>query len=79
MDNWASKEGIEWYQEQRGREEPKPRRSVENDPNVPSSPPSSLANHVASIESLKPGVLEVIEGNGESKKWFGTFPLPLPW
>ncbi|KAL8280804.1 hypothetical protein RQP46_006808 [Phenoliferia psychrophenolica] len=30
-----------------------------------------LANHVASIESLKPGVLEVIEGNAaESKKWF---------
>jgi F-type H+-transporting ATPase subunit delta len=31
-----------------------------------------LANHVASIESLKPGVVEVIEGQGESKKWFGT-------
>ncbi|OAV94521.1 ATP synthase F1, epsilon subunit [Puccinia triticina 1-1 BBBD Race 1] len=29
-----------------------------------------LANHVASIESLKPGVVEVIEGQGESKKWF---------
>lgn len=33
----------------------------------------SLANHVASIESLKPGVLEVIEGSAaESKKWFGA-------
>ncbi|KAI5476981.1 ATP synthase F1, epsilon subunit [Pseudohyphozyma bogoriensis] len=30
----------------------------------------SLANHIASIESLKPGVLEVIEQNGDSKKWF---------
>jgi len=29
-----------------------------------------LANHVASIESLKPGVVEVIEGQGDSKKWF---------
>ncbi|KAG0142237.1 hypothetical protein CROQUDRAFT_50567 [Cronartium quercuum f. sp. fusiforme G11] len=29
-----------------------------------------LANHVASIESLKPGVVEVIENQGESKKWF---------
>ncbi|KAK4054614.1 delta subunit of the central stalk of mitochondrial F1F0 ATP synthase, atp16 [Microbotryomycetes sp. JL221] len=28
-----------------------------------------LANHVPSIESLKPGVLEVIEGS-ETKKWF---------
>ncbi|GAA6063753.1 hypothetical protein JCM10212_005711, partial [Sporobolomyces blumeae] len=34
-------------------------------------PPSSLANHVPSIESLKPGVLEVIEGSSnEAKKWF---------
>jgi len=33
----------------------------------------SLANHVASIEPLAPGVLEVIEGtSNESKKWFGT-------
>jgi hypothetical protein len=32
----------------------------------------SLANHVPSIESLKPGMLEVIEGSAaESKKWFG--------
>ncbi|KAM0749052.1 ATP synthase subunit delta, mitochondrial [Meredithblackwellia eburnea MCA 4105] len=30
-----------------------------------------LANHVPTIESLKPGVLEVIEANAsESKKWF---------
>ncbi|GAA94604.1 hypothetical protein E5Q_01256 [Mixia osmundae IAM 14324] len=30
-----------------------------------------LANHVPSIESLKPGVVEVIEQNGqEAKKWF---------
>ncbi|GAA5820666.1 hypothetical protein JCM3770_004957 [Rhodotorula araucariae] len=30
-----------------------------------------LANHVPSIEALKPGVLEVIEGAAnESKKWF---------
>ncbi|KAK4705900.1 F-type H+-transporting ATPase subunit delta, partial [Phenoliferia sp. Uapishka_3] len=30
-----------------------------------------LANHVSSIESLKPGVLEVIEaGAADSKKWF---------
>lgn len=29
-----------------------------------------LANHVPSVEALKPGVLEVLEGAGESKKWF---------
>ncbi|GAA6002900.1 F1F0 ATP synthase subunit delta [Rhodotorula paludigena] len=30
-----------------------------------------LANHVPSIEALKPGILEVIEGSAnESKKWF---------
>merc|ERR1712080_257299 len=28
-----------------------------------------LANHVPSVEALKPGVLEVLEGAGESKKW----------
>ena len=32
-----------------------------------------LANHVPSVEALRPGVLEVIEGAGGSKKWFGTF------
>ncbi|BGP49221.1 delta subunit of the central stalk of mitochondrial F1F0 ATP synthase, atp16 [Rhodotorula kratochvilovae] len=32
---------------------------------------ANLANHVPSIEALKPGVLEVIEGSAnESKKWF---------
>ncbi|KAG5641807.1 hypothetical protein DXG03_004174 [Asterophora parasitica] len=29
-----------------------------------------LANHVPSIEALRPGVLEVIETAGGSKKWF---------
>lgn len=29
-----------------------------------------LANHVPSIEALRPGVVEVIEASG-SKKWFG--------
>lgn len=39
---------------------------------------NSLANHVPSVESLKSGVLEVIEGNAnESKKWFGTLPSLL--
>lgn len=34
--------------------------------------PSLLSNHVASIEALKPGMLEVFEGPGpDSKKWFG--------
>jgi hypothetical protein len=30
-----------------------------------------LANHVPSIEALRPGVVEVIESAGSSKKWFG--------
>lgn len=30
-----------------------------------------LANHVPAIEPLKPGVIEVIEAPGQSKKWFG--------
>lgn len=30
-----------------------------------------LANHVPSIEPLRPGVVEVIESAGSSKKWFG--------
>ncbi len=30
-----------------------------------------LANHVPSIEPLRPGVVEVIE-SGNSQKWFGT-------
>ncbi|KAG5639128.1 hypothetical protein H0H81_006717 [Sphagnurus paluster] len=29
-----------------------------------------LANHVPSIEALRPGVVEVIEASGGSKKWF---------
>ena len=30
-----------------------------------------LANHVPSIEPLRPGVVEVIESGNASKKWFG--------
>ncbi len=30
-----------------------------------------LANHVPSIELLRPGLVEVIESAGASKKWFG--------
>ena len=30
-----------------------------------------LANHVPSIEALRPGVVEVIETGNTSKKWFG--------
>lgn len=32
-----------------------------------------LANHVPSIEPLRPGVIEVIESGNTSKKWFGMF------
>lgn len=32
-----------------------------------------LANHVPSVEPLRPGVVEVLEANGTSKKFFGTF------
>ena len=31
-----------------------------------------LANHVPSIEPLRPGVVEVIESGNTSKKWFGA-------
>lgn len=31
-----------------------------------------LANHVPTIESLRPGVVEVIETGSGSKKWFGA-------
>jgi F-type H+-transporting ATPase subunit delta len=31
-----------------------------------------LANHVPSIEPLRPGVLEVIESSSASKKWFSA-------
>ena len=32
-----------------------------------------LANHVPSIEQLKPGLIEVIEEKGSSKKFFRAF------
>ena len=35
-----------------------------------------LANHVPSIEQLKPGLVEVIEESGGSKQFFRTFPRP---
>lgn len=35
-----------------------------------------LANHVPAIEPLKPGVIEVIESAGQSKKWFGASATP---
>lgn len=34
-----------------------------------------LANHVPSVEPLRPGVIEVIESGGASKKWFGTWGI----
>lgn len=30
-----------------------------------------LANHVPSIEAIRPGLVEVIESNGTAKKFFG--------
>lgn len=30
-----------------------------------------LANHVPSIEPIRPGVVEVIDSGNVSKKWFG--------
>lgn len=32
-----------------------------------------LANHVPTVEPLRPGVVEVIESGSGSKKWFGRF------
>lgn len=32
-----------------------------------------LANHVPSIEAVRPGLVEVIESNGTTKKFFGTW------
>jgi F-type H+-transporting ATPase subunit delta len=32
-----------------------------------------LANHVPSIEPLRPGVVEVIESSNASKKWFSEW------
>lgn len=34
-----------------------------------------LANHVPSIEQLKPGLIEIVEESGSSKQFFRTFPL----
>lgn len=34
-----------------------------------------LANHVPSIEQLKPGLVEVIEESGGSKQFFRTSPI----
>ena len=31
-----------------------------------------LANHVPSIEPLRPGVVEVIDSSSASQKWFGS-------
>ena len=36
-----------------------------------------LANHVPSIEPLRPGIVEVIESGSASKKWFGKKKTPL--
>jgi F-type H+-transporting ATPase subunit delta len=32
-----------------------------------------LANHVPTLEPLKAGLLEVIDGEGKSEKWFGKY------
>lgn len=32
-----------------------------------------LSAHVPTVEQIRPGVLEVIESSGTSKKFFGTF------
>lgn len=34
-----------------------------------------LANHVPSIEQLKPGVVEVIEESGNPKQFFRTYTV----
>lgn len=34
-----------------------------------------LANHVPSVEPLRPGLVEVIETNGQSKRWFGMLAI----
>jgi len=38
-----------------------------------------LANHVPSIEALRPGVVEVIETAGGSTKWFSASRLSYLW
>ena len=36
-----------------------------------------LAGHVPTIEALKPGVVEVVEGQGsQGKKWFSEYTSP---
>lgn len=35
-----------------------------------------LAQHVPSIEQLKPGLVEIIEESGGNKQFFRTFGLP---
>lgn len=35
-----------------------------------------LANHVASIEQLKPGLVEIIEEGGATKQFFCRFSIP---
>jgi F0F1-type ATP synthase epsilon subunit len=32
-----------------------------------------LANHVPTVEALRPGLVEVIESAGTTKKFFGTY------
>jgi F-type H+-transporting ATPase subunit delta len=36
-----------------------------------------LANHVPSIEQLKPGLVEVIEESGSTKQFFRTSPRKI--
>lgn len=38
-----------------------------------------LANHVPSIEQLKPGLIEVVEESGSSKQFFRTFRSKYPY
>lgn len=37
-----------------------------------------LANHVPSIEQLKPGLVEVVEEGGSTKQFFRTSPRSPP-
>lgn len=38
-----------------------------------------LANHVPSIEALRPGVVEVIDSTNSSQKWFGVLRFFFLW
>ena len=38
-----------------------------------------LANHVPSIEPLRPGVVEVVESGNASTKWFGKHTTTFAW